>query len=123
MKKLLFFLLTVITLLSCEDVPDKSKLKAKVQRIELINSSDSIYAKVGGLVIRQVDTIFKAGDIVQLGDYKYQIQSTTAPTWIQGDYQLDVYKDSIIVWDADRRVGKLKCDSTQSLDKLIFNDN
>lgn len=39
------------------------------------------------------------------------------------DYQLDVYEDSTIIWDGQRKVAVLPFDSTQALDKQIYFDN
>lgn len=39
------------------------------------------------------------------------------------DYQLDVYEDSTVIYDRDRKVAVLKADSTQALDNVISEDN
>ncbi len=39
------------------------------------------------------------------------------------DYQLDVYQDSTIIFDGDRKVSVLRFDSTQALDSVIMDDN
>lgn len=40
-----------------------------------------------------------------------------------GDYQLDVYQDSVIVRDGERIVGTLQYNEHSSLDSLINSDN
>lgn len=39
------------------------------------------------------------------------------------DYQLEVYNDSTVIWDGDRRVSTLKYNNTQALDSVINQDN
>jgi len=39
------------------------------------------------------------------------------------EYQIEVYNDSTVIWDGDRKVITLPYDSTQALDKAINNDN
>ena len=39
------------------------------------------------------------------------------------EYQIEVYNDSTVIWDGDRKVVTLPYDSTQALDKAINNDN
>ena len=39
------------------------------------------------------------------------------------EYQIEVYNDSTVIWDGDRKVATLPYDSTQALDKAINNDN
>ena len=46
-----------------------------------------------------------------------------SPLSVKGDYQLDVYEDSTVIWDANRHVATLRYDSTQALDKVISADN
>lgn len=39
------------------------------------------------------------------------------------NYQFELYNDSTVIYDGDRRVGMLPFDSTQGLDKLMTEDN
>ena len=39
------------------------------------------------------------------------------------EYQIEVFNDSTVIWDGDRKVITLPYDSTQSLDKAINQDN
>ena len=39
------------------------------------------------------------------------------------EYQIEVFNDSTVIWDGDRKVITLPYDSTQALDKAINNDN
>ncbi len=39
------------------------------------------------------------------------------------EYQIEVYNDSTVIWDGDRKVITLPYDSTQALDKAINLDN
>ena len=39
------------------------------------------------------------------------------------EYQIEVFNDSTVIWDGDRKVITLPYDSTQALDKAINQDN
>lgn len=80
---------------------------------------------IGSLVVGSL--IFDAGMIYS--DNKVTqaaIKANTtdmAPQSGLKDYQLDVYNDSTVIWDGDRRVSTLKFDEKQALDSVIMDDN
>lgn len=39
------------------------------------------------------------------------------------DYQIELWNDSTVIFDGERRVGTMPFDSTQAFDKLMIEDN
>lgn len=39
------------------------------------------------------------------------------------EYQIELYNDSTVIYDGERKVGVLLFDSTQAFDKLMIKDN
>lgn len=127
MKQLLSIIAAVIILASCssitEPVNTNKKVKARLQQTVYIASCGCYNAWGNEITVAYIDPLYKVGDVVDHSGIKLMVASIDSGAYAKGDYQLDVYEDSTVIWDGNRHVSTLKYDSTQALDKVILDDN
>lgn len=114
---------------NAESTAKPERVKAKLQ---------NAYLSTEPYIIRSIDPMFEPGDKVEINGTDYKIISIDRPTTecrFEGaecpnvqhylrDYQIELFNDTVWVYDADRLVGKYtntKWDS--QLDSILLKDN
>lgn len=89
---------------------------------KLFNKSERILFYT--LIVIAASCFFFAGVKYQsIGEMQRAYDQTVITKQVIKDYQLEVYEDSTIIWDGQRKVITLPYDSTQTLDNIILMDN